>query len=90
MRKPETARRVRQRIRTILKWAQAHGYIEINPAGEMIDGALIPQKKVKAHFRALPYREVPEALEIIEASKARMASKLAIRFVVLTSTNSIS
>ena len=31
--KPETARRVRQRIRTILRWAQAHGFIENNPAG---------------------------------------------------------
>ena len=29
--KPETARRVRQRIRAVLAWAQAHGYIEHNP-----------------------------------------------------------
>ena len=86
--KPETARRVRQRIRTILKWVQAHGFIEINPAGEMIEGALIPQPKVKAHFKALPYQDVPEALRIIEASQASMASKLAIRFLVLTAARS--
>ena len=86
--KPETARRVRQRIRTIMKWAQAHGFIENNPAGEMIDGALPSMPKIKAHFRALPYREAPEALEIIEASKASTASKLALRFVVLTACRS--
>ena len=86
--KPETARRVRQRIRTILKWAQAHGFIENNPAGEAIDGALPSMPKIKAHFRALPYREVPETLEIIEASKASPAAKLAIRFLVLTAARS--
>ena len=86
--KPETARRVRQRMRTILKWAQAHGHIEINPAGEMIDGALPSMPKVKAHFRALPYGEVGQALETIEASQASTASKLAIRFLVLTAARS--
>ena len=86
--KPETARRVRQRIRTILKWAQAHGHIEINPAGEMIDGALPSMPKVKTHFRALSYREVSAALETIENSQAAMASKLAIRFLVLTAARS--
>ena len=34
------------------------GFIEINPAGEAIDGALPPMPKVKAHFRSLPYKEV--------------------------------
>ena len=58
--KPETARRVRQRIRTVLKWEQAHGYIEINVAGDMIDGALPPMPRVRAHFRALPYQPVDE------------------------------
>ena len=31
--KPETARRVRQRVRAIFDWAIAHDYIEYNPAG---------------------------------------------------------
>ena len=53
----ETARRVRQRIRAVLKWAMAHGYIDHNVAGEMIDGALPTMPKVKNHLRALPYPE---------------------------------
>ena len=55
--RPETARRVRQRMRTVFKWAMAHGFMESNPAGEVIDGALPPMPKVRAHFRALPYQE---------------------------------
>ena len=36
----ETARRVRRRVRTVLRWAQAHGFVTENVAGEGIDGAL--------------------------------------------------
>lgn len=38
--KAETARRVRQRMRSVFSWAMAHDYIEANPAGEGIDAAL--------------------------------------------------
>ena len=34
--RPETARRVRQRMRTIFRWAMANEFIESNPAGEAI------------------------------------------------------
>ena len=82
--RPETARRVRQRIRTVLKWAQAHEYVEHNAAGDSIDGALPPQPKVKAHLRALHYLEVRDALAVVDAAQASLASKLCMRFVVLT------
>ena len=82
--RPETARRVRQRMRTVFLWGMAHGYIETNPAGEAIDGALPPMPKVKAHFRALPYQEVAGALETVAASQASTAAKLCFRFLVLT------
>jgi len=86
--KPETARRVRQRIRTVLRWAQAHEYVERNVAGEAIDGALPAMPRVKAHFRALHYSEIPAALEAVDARKASMAAKLCLRFVVLTASRS--
>ena len=38
--RPETARRVRQRMRTVFRWGMAHDFMESNPAGEAIDGAL--------------------------------------------------
>ena len=86
--RPETARRVRQRMRTIFRWAMAHGFMETNPAGEAIDGALPPMPKVKAHFRALPYQEVNSAIETVAASQASMSAKLCFRFLVLTAARS--
>ena len=86
--RPETARRVRQRMRTVFKWAMAHGFTESNPAGEAIDGALPLMPKVKAHFRALPYQEVKSALETVAASQASMSAKLCFRFLVLTAARS--
>ena len=72
----ETARRLRQRIRTVLRWCEAHGFVEYNAAGEAIDGALPNIPTAKAHFRALPYQDVTAALETVESSKASMAAKL--------------
>ena len=86
--RPETARRVRQRMRTIFRWALAHGFVETNPAGEVIDGALPPMPKVKAHFRALPYRQVVSALETVETSQASVSARLCFRFLVLTAARS--
>ena len=86
--RPEIARKQRNRIRTVLSWCQAHGYIENNVAGEMIDGALPPMPAVKEHYRALPYQEVPVALETVDASNSSLAGKLCFRFLVLTAARS--
>ena len=86
--KPEIARKLRQRIRATLRWAEAHGYVLTNVAGESIDGALPRQPAVRQHFRALPYREIGDALAIVDAGKASLAAKLALRFVVLTACRS--
>ena len=86
--RPETARRVRQRMRTIFRWAMANELIESNPAGEAIDGALPSMPKVKAHLRALPYQEVGSALRTVDASQTSLASKLCLRFLVFTAARS--
>ena len=86
--KPETARRVRQRIRTVLKWAMAHEFVEHNAAGEAIDGALPAMRRVRAHFRALPYAEIPAALDTVDASPASVAAKLCLRFLILNAARS--
>ena len=49
--RPETARRVRQRIRSVLRYCEAHGYVDRNAAGDAIDGALPAMPKVKEHHR---------------------------------------
>ena len=67
--KHETGRRVRQQVRAVFSYAMAHGHIQINPAGELIDAALPTMPAVKQHFRALPYQDVPAALAAVEDSR---------------------
>ena len=86
---PESARRVRQRMRTVFKWAMAHGYLEYNPAGEAVDGALPPMPKVKNHMRALPYQQVADALRTVDSGPSNVVTKLAFKFLVLTAARSI-
>ena len=85
---PEVARKLRQRIRAVLGWAQAHGFVEHNAAGPGIDGALPRMPKQKKHYRALPYQEVAAALETIAGSRASVAARLCFRFAVLTAARS--
>ena len=82
--KPEAARKLRLQIRTTLRWAQGHGYVETNAAGEAINGALPPQPSVRSHHRTIPYSEVAGALAAVDESAATMAVRLCFRFLVLT------
>ena len=82
--RPETARRKRQRMRPVFRWAMAHGFVECNPAGEAIDGALPHIPKVKAHFRAVPYQDAGVALNTVDTPLSSMSAKLRLRFLALT------
>ncbi|MHA7849398.1 tyrosine-type recombinase/integrase [Roseovarius sp.] len=85
--KPETARRVRQRIGTVLKWAVAKGWRQDNPA-ENIGQALPKHETTKNHRKALPYAQVSECIEAVQHSNAWPATKLALEFLILTATRS--
>ena len=83
-----TARRVRQRIGAVMRWAVAQGYREDNPAGEAI-GAALPKNGVRPqHLAALPYAEVAEAIETVRRFGAYPATVLAFEFLVLTACRS--
>ena len=83
-----TARVVRQRIGSVMKWAVAQGYREDNPAGDAISAAL-PRNSVRVrHQRALPHGEVAAALDRVRASQALASTKLALEFLVLTACRS--
>ena len=85
---PEIARRLRMKMRAVFQYCQAHDWIDVNPAGEVIDGALPKLPNVKAHYRALDHREVRSALDVIGQSNAGQSAKLAFRFLVLTAARS--
>ena len=82
--RPETGCRVQQRIRTVFRWCEAHDYCAGNASGDALNGALPPMPRLKSHHRALPYGEVTEALETVDASDASLVAKLCLRFLVLT------
>ena len=86
--KQETARRVRQRIASVMRWCIAQGYRTDNPAGEAISGALPRHRGPKRNFPALPYSEVGGALEAVQKSGAYVGTKLCFAFLVLTATRS--
>ncbi len=87
-RKPATARTVRQRICTVMKWAVAKGYRSDNPAGDAIAAALPRNGNTTRHFRALPHGEVSAALVKVRNSGAYAGGKLAFEFMVLTAVRS--
>ena len=86
--KRETARRVRQRISAVMRWAVAQGYREDNPAGDAIGAALPKTGGRTRHQPALPYPEVRGAMERVRASRAYPTTVLAFEFLVLTACRS--
>lgn len=85
--KPETARRVRQRIGTVMKWAVAKGWRQDDPARD-IGQALPKQARAKSQRKALPYSEVSACLDAVRGSGANPTTKLALEFLVLTAARS--
>ena len=86
--KRETARRVRQRIGAVMKFAVAKNYRQDNPAGEAI-GAALPKNGVRRkHQRALPHGEIGAAVAQVQASGAYRSTVLAFEFLVLTAARS--
>ncbi|WP_082513992.1 site-specific integrase [Methylobacterium sp. Leaf465] len=82
--KPETARRVRQRIGTVLDWAKAAGH----RAGENpIDGVakgLPKQTDRDEHHSALSYAEVSAFLDQLRVCGGSEAVRLGFEFLILT------
>ena len=81
--RPDTARRVRQRIHAVLEWAVAMQHRTDNPA-DRLGPVLGRQKAVVRHMRALPHAEAAVALAAVRASTARPVVRLALEFMVLT------
>ncbi len=86
--KPETARAVRQRIRSVLEWSIAMELRADNPCDRVLP-MLGPQGDIVEHMRALPHQDVAAAVETVRTSaSAAPAIKLAFEFLVLTAARS--
>ena len=85
--RPETARRVRQRISAVVDWSVAMEYRDDDPC-DRLGPVLGPQQSVVEHMRALPHREVAGAIRKMWGSGATPPVKLAFEFLVLTAARS--
>lgn len=86
--KSETARKVRQRISAVMRWAIARGYREDNPADERVVAALGRNSRPPTHYNALHHSQVRSAINTIETAGAYWAANAALRFLVLTAARS--
>jgi len=84
--KPETARRVRQRIGAVLDWSYAKGYRSTEAPMRSLARGLPRQPKKKGHFEALPYELVPALIE--ELRERPSVGRLALEFLILTASRS--
>ena len=85
--RPETARRLRQRISAVMEWAVAMHYRTDNPC-DRIGPVLGPQQDLVRHMQALHHSKVAAAIRTIRGSGATPPVKLAFEFLVLTATRS--
>lgn len=87
--KPVTAKRVRQRIDAVMRWAVAQGHRTDNPAAGAVAEALPKHGSGgKRHYCALPYAEVADAIGTVRASDVETVAKLAFEFLILTAARS--
>jgi integrase len=84
--KPETARRVRQRILAVIDWAVGRGYRELSVPMAAVNRSL-PNAKAKAkHHAALPYADLPWFMAELRAKET--VGRLALEFAILTAARS--
>ena len=84
--KPETARRVRQRIGTVLDWAYASGYRESEAPMRAITKGLPRQPKKDGHYAAMPYAKVSAFIPRLRERESY--SRLALELAILTAARS--
>lgn len=84
--KPETAKRVRQRIGTVLDWAKVAGHrTGENPINGIKKG-LPKQTRKQKHHAALPYSEINSFITELRDVEAYESTRLAFEFLILTAT----
>lgn len=84
---PETARRVLQRIATVIAWAAAHGHRDHELPVRSIRTGLPrqPEKKPK-HHAAVPVEDAPAAFQKLEGDHG--VARNCLRFIVLSAARS--
>ena len=84
--KPETARRVKQRIGVVLDWAYANGMRATEAPMRSVGRVLPRQPRKDGHFAAMPYDQVPAFIAHLHTRVS--VPRLATEFLILTAARS--
>lgn len=84
--KPETARRVKQRIGVVLDWAYANGMRATEAPMRSVGRVLPRQPRKDGHFAAMPYDQVPAFIAHLHIRVS--VPRLATEFLILTAARS--
>jgi len=84
--KAETARRVRQRIGTVLDWSKAAGHRSGDNPVEGVARGLPKQPTRDSHHSAMPFADVPAFVTKVRLSDGSASAKLAFEFLIQTAT----
>ncbi len=84
--KPETSRRVLQRIRTIFEWCKAQGFYTGDNPTQGVAKVLPKHRTAQAHHQALPYADVPAFIQDLREANAHESVKLALELTILCAT----
>jgi integrase len=82
--KPETARRVKQRIGAVLDWAKAAGFRAGDNPVQGVTKGLPRQTDRPVHFKAMAYEDLPSFLQQLQSSTSNEIARLAFEFMILT------
>jgi integrase len=84
--KPETARRVRQRIGTVLDWACVKGFRQTEAPLRSLSKGLPRQPRKDRHFAAMGYADVPKFMKRLQERES--VGRLALQALILTAARS--
>ncbi|MCC2977176.1 integrase arm-type DNA-binding domain-containing protein [Sphingomonas sp. PL-96] len=84
--KPETARRVRQRIGAVLDWSYAKGYRPTEAPMRSLSKGLPRQPRKDGHFAAMPFTDVPKLIARLRERSS--VGRLAMEALILTAARS--
>src|SRR5262245_22345543 len=80
---PETARRIRQRMKAVFDWAKASGFRSGDNPVDGISKVLPKHNTTQKHFAALPHGQVPSFIQRLREYEG-VSTRLAFEFLILT------
>jgi integrase len=84
--KPETARRLKQRIKVVLDWAKASGFRSGDNPTDGLTNVLPRHRGDPKHHSALPYQVVPTFIAGLKTAETSESIRLAFELLILTAT----